>query len=99
VQPTFTRRATLHSAITLTLPLAESARAASIEGTGSWTSPTRSRQSRSSPRRGLDVVKDLVEVRRHHKMVVVPGAFSFTSNLCVCHALVREPTDARNVLE
>jgi len=40
---------------------------------------------------GSMVVKDLVEVRRHHKMVVVPGAFSFTSNLCVCHASCASP--------
>ena len=46
-----------------------------------------------------EVVKDLVEVRRHHKMVVVPSTFSFTTNLNVCHAAAREFTDGRNILE
>jgi hypothetical protein len=36
------------------------------------------------------MVEDLVEVRRHHKIVVVSKTISLATNLTVCHASARE---------
>ena len=45
------------------------------------------------------MVKDLVEVRRHHKIVVVTKRNSLASILSVCHANAREFTSAGHFLQ